>query len=300
MRVPRLNAGLAIGLAIVGLCASAALLAGLVAPYDPLAYSAAPLAPPSPQHWLGANDVGQDTWSQLLNGARVSLLVGVAAATVSTAIAWGLGLLSGVSRFADVVVSGSADLMLAMPLLPLIILVAAYLGATLPVVIITLGVVTWGPFARIIRGQVQAELRKPYIEAARAVGSTRLRVLVHHVAPATVPTAVAKFVMTVQYAIVAQASLGFLGLGDPTTVNWGDMVHRAAISPLIFLDNSWIWRLVPPSLAIGLLVVGFALIGWAIEERSLPTLLRLRLAQEAEEGNSSMQKTYIAHARKDN
>jgi peptide/nickel transport system ATP-binding protein len=218
--------------------------------------------------------------SQLLYGARVSLLVGVAAASVSTAIAWGLGLLSGMSRPADAVVSGSADLMLAMPLLPLVILVAAYLGATLPVVIITLGVVTWGPFARIIRGQVQAELRKPYVEAARAVGSSTTRILFRHVAPATVPTAVAKFVMTVQYAIVAQASLGFLGLGDPGTVNWGDMVHAAAISPLIFLDSSWLWRLLPPALAIAIVVVGFALVGWAIEERSLPALLRIRLAQE--------------------
>jgi peptide/nickel transport system permease protein len=277
---PRLPARMAVGLGIVGACSVAALLASAIAPYNPLAYSAAPLARPSWQHWLGANDVGQDTLSQLLYGARVSLLVGVAAASVSTAIAWGLGLLSGMSRPADAVVSGSADLMLAMPLLPLVILVAAYLGATLPVVIITLGVVTWGPFARIIRGQVQAELRKPYVEAARAVGSSTTRILFRHVAPATVPTAVAKFVMTVQYAIVAQASLGFLGLGDPGTVNWGDMVHAAAISPLIFLDSSWLWRLLPPALAIAIVVVGFALVGWAIEERSLPALLRIRLAQE--------------------
>jgi len=275
---------MAIGLSIVGLTSAMALLAPLIAPYDPHAYSAAPLASPSLQHWLGANDVGQDTLSQLLYGARISLLVGLVAAIASTAIAWGLGLLSGVSRLADAIVSGSADLMLALPVLPLVILVAAYLGASVPVVIITLGVVTWGPFARIIRGQVQAELRKPYIEAARAVGTTPVRTLIRHIAPATVPTAVAKFVMTVQYAVVAQASLAFLGLGDPTTISWGDMVHRAALSPLIFLDNSWLWRLVPSALAIGLLVVGFALIGWAIEERSLPTLLRLRLAREVDEG----------------
>jgi len=282
--VPRLQPRMAIGLSIVGLTSAMALLAPLIAPYDPHAYSAAPLASPSLQHWLGANDVGQDTLSQLLYGARISLLVGLVAAIASTAIAWGLGLLSGVSRLADAIVSGSADLMLALPVLPLVILVAAYLGASVPVVIITLGVVTWGPFARIIRGQVQAEPRKPYIEAARAVGTTPVRPLNRHIAPATVPTAVAKFVMTVQYAVVAQASLAFLGLGDPTTISWGDMVHRAALSPLIFLDNSWLWRLVPSALAIGLLVVGFALIGWAIEERSLPTLLRLRLAREVDEG----------------
>ncbi|MDQ6711791.1 MAG: ABC transporter permease, partial [Candidatus Dormibacteraeota bacterium] len=255
---PRLQPRLAAGLALVGTFGLVALLAPWIAPYHPLSYSAQPLAVPSPAHWLGANDVGQDTLSQWLYGARVSLLVGLAAATLSTGIAWALGLVSGLSRPADSLVSGVADLMLAMPQLPLVILVAAYLGASLPVVIITLGVVTWGPFARIIRGQVQSELRKPYIEAARGVGTTPVRTLIRHVAPATVPTALAKFVMTMQYAVVAQASLAFLGLGEPTTISWGDMVHRAAISPLIFLDNSWLWRLAPPALAIGLMVVGFA------------------------------------------
>jgi ABC-type dipeptide/oligopeptide/nickel transport system permease subunit len=259
---------------IITLVGVAALAAPWIAPSGPLAYSAAPLAPPTPAHWLGANDVGQDVFAQLLYGARISLLVGLAAASLSTAIAWGLGLLSGLSRVFDGFVSGLADLMLSMPLLPLIILVAAYLGASLPVVVITLGLVSWGPFARIIRGQVQSEMRKPYIEAARAVGTTPVRILIRHVAPATVPTAVAKFVMTVQYAVVAQASLGFLGLGDPSTVSWGDMVHRAALSPLLFLGDSWIWLLAPPALAIAILVVGFALVGWSLEERTLPGVRR--------------------------
>lgn len=274
VRIPRLPASTATGLGIIGLATLAALAAPLIAPSGPLSYSAEPLAPPSAAHWLGANDVGQDVLAQLLYGARVSLLVGMAAATLSTAIAWCLGLLSGLSSIFDGLVSGLSDLMLAMPLLPLVILVAAYLGASLPVVVITLGVVSWGPFARIIRGEVQGEMRKPYIEAARAAGGTPVRILLRHVAPATVPTAVAKFVMTVQYAVVAQASLGFLGLGDPSVVSWGDMVHRAALSPLVFLGNSWTWLLAPPSLAIALLVVGFALIGWSLEEKTLPGVRR--------------------------
>ena len=86
--------------------------------------------------------------------------------------------------------------------------------------------------------------------------------------------------MTAQYAIVAQASLAFFGLGDPSVISWGEMVHRAAQSPLIFLDGSWAWAMLPPALAIGLLVVGFALIGWSVEERSLPQLVRVRLQRE--------------------
>jgi ABC-type dipeptide/oligopeptide/nickel transport system permease subunit len=259
-----------IGLVIVGAFFLIALLAGWLAPFEPRAYSSAPLASPTGNHLLGSNDVGQDLFSQLIYGARVSILVGLAGATVSTAIAWGLGLLSGAGSWADGMVTGAADLMLAMPGLPLIILVAAYLGAGLPVVIITLGLVSWGSFARVIRGQVQSELRKPYVEAARAGGSTRLRTLVRHIGPATVPIAVAKFVTTTQYAIVAQASLGFLGLGDPTVVSWGDMLHRAALSPLIYLNWSWLWSVVPPSMAIGFLLTGFALIGWSLEEKTLP------------------------------
>ena len=271
---------LVMGVAIVAFFVLVAVSAPLLAPYRPFAYVAVPLAPPSGTHLLGANHVGQDLLSQLIYGARASVLVGAVAAALSTAIAWGLGLLSGISRSADAVVIAISDLLLVLPLLLLVILVAALLGGSLPVVVVTLGAVTWGPFARVIRGQVQAEIRKPYVEAARALGMSRVRLLWRHVGPATTGTAAAKFVMTAQYAIVAQASLAFLGLGDPGVISWGDMVHRAALSPLIFLDGSWAWAMLPPALAIGLLVVGFALIGWSVEERSLPQLVRLRLQRE--------------------
>ena len=261
---------LLLGLGVVLGVGLVALLAPWLAPHDPLAYSAPPLAAPSLEHPLGANSVGQDILSELIYGARVTLTAGLLVGVISTAIAWGLGLLSGLSRRADAAVRGVADLMLILPPIVLIILIAAYLGASTLVVVVTLSLISWGPFARIIRGQVQSEVRKPYIEAARALGASAPRILLRHVAPATVSTAVAKFVLTVQYAIVIVASLAFLGLGDPTSVSWGSMAHQAAQSPIIFISRAWLWWLLPPSLAIGLLVISFMLIGWAVEERSLP------------------------------
>lgn len=262
---------LLLGLAIVGVFVLAALGAGWLAPYNPHGYPAAPLATPSRQHLLGANDVGQDILSQLIDGARISLLVGFVVGIASTAIAWTLGLLSGLSRPADVAAGALIDLILVLPPLPLILLIAAYLGASLPIVIITLSLTSWAAFARIIRGQTQSERRRPYVEAAYVLGASPWRILLRHIALATLPTAVVKFVLTVQYAVVVQASLAFLGLGDPNAISWGLMLRRAAQSPLLFLTHAWLWWLVPPALAIALLVVGVALIGWSVEDRARRT-----------------------------
>ena len=263
LRDPRLVAGLL----IVGGIGLAALLASQLAPYDPHTFPARPLASPSARHLLGANDTGQDLFSQLLYGARVSLSVGLLVGAISTLIAWTAGLLSGINRAVDTVVRFAIDLILVLPALPLLILIAAYVGAGTRTLIVTLCAISWGAFARIIRGQTQAELRKPYVESARALGASATRVVFRHIAPATTPIALVKFVTTVQYAIVVQASLAFLGLGSATAISWGGMVHRAAQSPVIFLSKAWFWWLLPPALAIALLVVGCALIGWSLERR---------------------------------
>jgi len=270
LRDPRLVAGLA----IVGAIGLVALLAPRLAPYDPHAFPARPLAAPSARHLLGADDTGQDLFSQLQYGARVSLSVGLLVGVISTLIAWTAGLLSGISRGLDTVVSFAIDVMLVLPALPLVILIAAYIGAGTRMLVLTLCAISWGAFARIIRGQVQAELRKPYVESARALGASDRRIVFRHVAPATASIALVKFVTTVQYAIVVQASLAFLGLGSATAISWGGMVHRAAQSPLIFLTSAWLWWLLPPALAIALLVVGCALIGWSLERRTPATARR--------------------------
>lgn len=254
------------GVALLAVIVIGVTLGGRFAPYDSHALSGRPLEQPSAAHPLGTNDIGQDLFSQLLRGGQASLIVGFGAATLSTAIAWTLGLLSGLGRRWSALVAGVADLFLALPFLPVTILVVAHLGPSPAVVAITVGLISWPAFARVLRARVATELATGAIEAARAIGARPWAILVRHVLPATVPVATAKFVLTVQSAIIIQASLAFLGLSDPATISWGGIIHRGVGYGLIFVSGAWQWWLVPPVLAISLLICGIVLIGWAIEE----------------------------------
>lgn len=257
---------LRVGLVLLLLLAGAALLADRLAPAPPGAFSGRPLERPGSAHPLGTNDVGQDLLAATLHGARASLAIGLAAAALSTALAWGLGLLAGAGQRADVVVAALIDLALALPFLPLAILIVARVGGRPPVIALTLGLLSWPAFARVIRARVRDELRRGHVEAARSLGARPTRILVRHVLPATVPIATAKFVLTVQYAILAEASLAFLGLGDPATVSWGGTARRAVGYGLIFATDSWRWWLLPPLVGIATAIAAFALIGRAIDD----------------------------------
>ncbi len=256
-----------VGLVLLVVILTVVSLGGWLAPDDPHALSGQPLEHPSGAHLLGTNDIGQDLFSQVMRGGRVSLVVGFGAATLSTAIAWALGLLSGLGRRWSALVSGTADLFLALPFLPVTILVVAHFGPSPAVIAITIGLISWPAFARVIRARVATELAAGYVEAARAIGAHPLTILTRHVFPATVSVATAKFVLTVQSAIVIQASLAFLGLSDPAMISWGDTIHRGVGYGLIFASGAWRWWLMPPIVAIALLISAIALIGWAIEER---------------------------------
>lgn len=263
---PWRDARLHAGLVLLALLVAGALNAGRLAPGDPLAFSGRPLERPGAAHPLGTNNVGQDLFSALLHGARTSLAIGLVAAGLSTAVAWGAGLLAGVGPRADAAVTTLIDLALALPFLPLAILIVAHVGGRPPVIALTLGLLSWAPFARVIRARVRGELRRGYVEAARALGAGPARIVTRHILPATIPLATAKFVLTVQYAVLAEASLAFLGLGDPATVSWGGTIHRAVGYPLIFAGDAWRWWLLPPAAAIAALVTAFALVGWALDE----------------------------------
>ncbi len=243
-------------------------LGGRLAPDDPRALSGRPMERPSGAHLLGTNDIGQDLFSQVMRGGRVSLVVGFGASILSTAIAWTLGLLSGLGRRWSALVAGTADLFLALPFLPVTILVVAHLGPRPVVIAITVGLVSWPAFARVMRARVATELAAGYVEAARSIGAHPATILTRHILPATVPVATAKFVLTVQSAIIVQASLAFLGLSDPATISWGGIIHRGVGYGLIFASGAWRWWLLPPIVAIALLICAIALIGWALEERA--------------------------------
>ena len=238
-----------------------ALVAPALAPYDPKLSVAGALEPPSRAHLLGANDIGQDELSILLWGARASLVVAVGMTALATAVAWPLGIVAGLSRRAEAPILALTDLLLALPPLPLYILVLTLVGPTLPHVVLTLGLLSWAVFCRVVRAQVIAARGAPYVEAARCLGASWVRVGRVHLLPGTLALLPANLVVTVRLAVFAEATLGFLGLGDPAVTTWGAALGTAFADPLLFTTPAWTWLVVPPSAGIGLLVLGSAWLG---------------------------------------
>jgi peptide/nickel transport system permease protein len=239
-----------------------------VAPYDPTLSVAGPLEPPSGAHLLGANDIGQDVLSILLWGARASLVVAVGVTALATAVAWPLGIAAGLSRRAEAPVLAFTDLLLALPILPLYILVLTLVGPTLPHVVLTLGLLSWPAVCRVVRAQVIAARGAPYVEAARCLGASWVRVGRVHVLPGTLALLPANLVITVRLAVFAEATLGFLGLADPGVTTWGAALGTAFADPLLFTTPAWTWLVVPPSAGIALLVLGSAWLGTRLARRA--------------------------------
>lgn len=242
-------------------------IAGPVAAPFPDALAGRPLLPPSTTHPLGTNAIGQDLLAQLIAGARASVLAGALGSAVSTVIAVLVGLAAGLGRRSDALARAAADLFLALPILPLVILVVALAGPSITTIALTLGLVSWPAFARVIRAQARSEQGRGHVLAARAIGASRPHIIRRHLFPAILPFALAKAVLTVQYVVLAEASLGFLGLGDPAVISWGGAVSRALAYPLLFTSGAWLWWLAPPALAIALFVASLALLGTATEAR---------------------------------
>jgi peptide/nickel transport system permease protein len=243
----------------------AAILAPLVAPYDPTLPSGQALLPPAPTHVLGTNDIGQDLLSQWLWGARSSLLVSLLVALLSTGLSWTVGLVAGTWQRAEVALVSLMDLLLAIPALPLYLLVLALLGPRLLTLIVVLGLLSWPAFGRIVRAQVQATRSAPFVEAAYALGARRSHVALVHVLPSTLNLLPAKLVLTVRFAIFAEATLAFLGAGDPSAPSWGTTLGWAFTDPLLFSRAIWPWWVVPPALGIVLVVLSTTWLATGLE-----------------------------------
>ena len=245
----------ALGALVLGVLAVASVLAPLVAPYDPSLASGAPLLKPGAGHLLGTNDIGQDVWSQLLWGSRASLSIAAVVTLISSSLSWTVGLTAGLSRKAAPALMALTDLLLALPAVPLYLLVVALLGPSQLHLMLALGVLSWPAFARIVRSRVIEVRGASYVEAARALGAGPLRIGLCHVAPATLELLPAKLVLTVRFAIFTEATLAFLGLGDPSSRSWGSMLGTAFGDPLTFVGGSWTWRVIPPTMAIVIAVL---------------------------------------------
>jgi peptide/nickel transport system permease protein len=262
------------GAALLAVLALGAVLAPLFTPYEPNLPSGLPFQPPSGEHLLGTNDVGEDLWTQLLFGARVSLVIALVAALVGTAVGLAVALVAGFYRGrVEAVLMRIVDLMLGFPFLVLVIVLAAFFGRGLVATILVISVVIWARPARVLRSQVLKALQAGHVLAARSMGASPPRIIVRHVLPRVAPLAAAQFVRAANIAVLLEASLAFLGLGDPVRVSWGTILHFANARNA-FLTDAWAWWVLPPGLALTAAVVGFALLGYAVEEWADPRLTR--------------------------
>ncbi len=266
------NKARVVGVVVLSAFIICALLSSWIAPHDPWEFGPAFLRP-NATNLLGTNDVGQDIFSELLYGARNSLLVGFLAALLAVALGATLGLMAGFRKGAlDDLLMGITDVFLVVPVLPLAILVSVYLGSSIWNLILVIGLLWWPSTARVIRSQVLSIRESGYVESARALGAGDLWLIRRHVLPNVVPLLTAKFVLTVAGAMLMDASLSFLGLGDPVAKSWGMMLRYAFLRGG-FVGGMW-WWYVPPGLAIGLCILSLTLISFSIEEESDPRLKR--------------------------
>lgn len=249
-----------------------ALLAPWLAPHNPWLYNQ-PFQPPSANHWLGTNDVGQDIFSELLYGARTSLLVGFVAGLLAVSLGLIVGLAAGYRRgWLDELLMGFTDIVLVIPALPIIILFSLYLGPNVWGTILVIGFVFWPGTARVVRAQVLSVRESGYVESSRAMGAGGWWLITRHILPNVLPLVLAKLVLSVAAALLMEASLSFLGLGDPVTKSWGMMLHYAFARGGFFREMWW-WYL-PPGLCITLCVLALTMVSYGVEGRSDPRLKR--------------------------
>jgi peptide/nickel transport system permease protein len=251
--------GAMVGLAIVTLFIAIAALAPVIAPYDPLATSFATVRKaPSWAHWFGTDEVGRDVLSRVIWGARASLSAGLVSVGIALGAGLPLGLLAGYAGgWVDAVLSRIVDAMLAIPFLILAIALAAFLGPSLGNAMIAIGVTATPVFVRLTRGQTIAAKVEDYVEAARAVGNPHWRIAVRHVLPNIVPPLLIQASLAIAGAIIAEAALSFLGLGQqPPAPSWGSMLNTAQR----FLAQAP-WMAIWPGVAIFAAVLSFNLLG---------------------------------------
>ncbi len=251
--------GAMLGLALIALFVAVAIFAPLLTPYDPVAQSWTSVRKaPSMLHWFGTDDLGRDILVRVMFGARASLMAGVISVGIALTIGVPLGLAAGyLGGFTDALISRITDAMLACPFLILAIALAAFLGPSLGNAMIAIGITTTPIFVRLTRGQVMTVKVEEYVEAARAVGNPRWRIALVHILPNILPALLVQATLSVAAAIIAEAALSFLGLGQqPPAPSWGSMLNSAQR----FLVNAP-WMAVWPGLAIFLTVLSFNLVG---------------------------------------
>jgi len=261
----------AIGLGVLVFFVLLSVIGPYVAPYSSTAQSCAVLAAPSAHHWLGCDDGGIDMLSELIQGGRISLIVGFAATLVAMVIGGGVGILSGYfGGWTDITLMRITDYLLVIPDLVFAMVIADIWGPSLFHVIMVIAILEWTGTARVIRAQVMTVKERVYIKRARATGASHARILWKHILPQMGPLLIANTVLTVAIAIYLETALAFLNLEDPTATTWGTILEHAFERSAV-ASGAW-WAIVPDGICIALVCVGCFLLGQAIEDALNPRL----------------------------
>ena len=244
------------GLACVVLTLGAALFGPLLAPHDPFAITGGSLVPPSAGHWMGTDALGRDVLSGVLYGARTSLVIASAVSTIALLVGTVIGMLAGYhAGWIDNVLTRVTELFQVMPRFFFVIIAVALFGPGLDRLILTLGLTSWPILARVARGEVIAMRDLDFVRASEAIGATPSHVVWHQLLPNVMPSIVVALGLLFGQVLLLEATLGFLGLGDPSAVSWGMMAAQAQG----FLREAW-WLALFPGLAISVAVLGANLV----------------------------------------
>ena len=271
-------------MAVTGLCLLTffvliGALAPVLAPYDPnqvhrnQSGTILVLQPPSWRHPFGTTNLGRDVLSMTIMGTRVALLVGVLAALLVTLIGTSLGLVSGYhGGWVDSLIMRVVDILYGIPLLPSVLVLVVLLGPNFWNFVIVVTLLSWRSTARIIRSQVLSIKERPFVKAAKVTGASTFRILFVHIAPNILPLALLEMALAVGWVIVTEASLSFVGFGDPQLLSWGQVLHMAFLTGSA--RSAW-WWIIPPGLAIMLVLLGVFFATRALEEIVNPRLRQL-------------------------
>jgi peptide/nickel transport system permease protein len=270
----------AVGAAIVVVLGLVAVFAPVLAPHGIHERIGPPFGTPGAFGPLGLDDGGTDVFSLLIWGARISLTVGFAATLVAILVGGAVGVLAGyVGGATDTILMRITDYFLAIPDVPLMIVVAAIWGPSLSHIILVIGLLLWTSTARVVRAQVKSVRERVYVKRARALGAGDGRIVFRHVLPQVAPLLVANTVLTIAVAIFDETALAFLGLSDPSKISWGKMIKNATESAAVSA-GAW-WAIVPPGLCVAVVILACTLVGQAMEDALNP---RLRVAHLAARG----------------
>ncbi|NUE00904.1 ABC transporter permease [Halorubraceae archaeon YAN] len=242
-----------------------------IAPYDPNERAVGGrLEPPSSAHLLGTTHLGRDVFSQLIAGTRVTLIVGSLAAFMAVFIGTNVGLVSAYfGGWVDDVLMRITDIAYSVPFLPFAIVMVAIIGSSIVNIIVAIVLILWRSTARVIRSQVLSHKQRPYVESAEAIGASHIRIMYLHILPNVLPLAFLYAAFAVGWAVIAEASLSFLGFGDPAMLSWGEMIFNVYTADAI--REAW-WWVFPPGIAIMLFVMSVFFIGRTLEKVVNPEL----------------------------